>query len=156
MTTNTAVDTEIDQQQLKPGDWVHFLVSMAIQSSALAFSTPIYTSYGSELQLTQSILDAYEYPAHESWLTKLGEAGRNGVVKADRGRWPDDALRTLPGSPERQEERHKALSAIWEEFGPEYSKEKADALKTLDHVYGEQRDSWSAVNEAWAANGARR
>jgi hypothetical protein len=147
MTTNTA--PEVDAELLKEGDWVHFFVTMSLLRDGLLFSPPVITSYGSEFQLTAAMLSAYSYPERDSWLHKLGEPDRNGTVKAARGRWPENELRTPAGSPARQMERQEALEAIWEEFGSGHSKAKADALKELDHVYGEQRDSWSAQNAAW-------
>lgn len=145
----TAKILETDAEILVPGSLVHFYVSMAVQSSSLAFSPPIYTAHGSELELTQSILDAYEYPAKDSWLTRLGTPDRNGVVLADRGPWPADKLTTTPGTPEHRAARDEAVAAVWEEYGPGYSDAKVKALKDIEKVYGEQIDSWSAVNESW-------
>ncbi|QJU54530.1 hypothetical protein SCB71_15490 [Herbiconiux sp. KACC 21604] len=130
-------------KKLKAGDVVHFFSTVAIIDDDLGFNSPQVMTYGRELTLTQKILDYYGYGERESWLTRVDQPNRHGVIRVASGPWPADQLRTEPGSIARDDQRAAARANAFQEKD---AGKQAQRLAEIDAVYGKWQGSRNAMN----------
>lgn len=98
------------------GITVHFLGAMTVPTSTSMASSSLNLEYGSELVLTEAIIEALRDRTGRVRLLELlddedAQVRAYGSVKVRRGPWNPDLERIQPGSPAWEDARAAALRA---------------------------------------------
>jgi hypothetical protein len=139
MSNSTPTDTqELPTTRVQVGEWMHFLATRSVALSVNVYSVPAVVGFGSEIQITQAILDASLDRTGASWLDLAdndeAQIEKFGRVQFRSGRWPIGQSRIEPGSAEWHEQREAERARAWAESTSDT--ERAIALRSVRERFG--------------------